>query len=302
MATFDKIIQKLTASIQNLSANGDNKNGKIDTTNEKNELAKLLAGAEQEVGDLFSQKMEELDEQGEISVNNYRKQRGQLVNERESAISKMRELVIKAFGSLKKYETATLNVHDGREVAAVDRDTYDQVMKLDGRNAIKIEGVRQNGYIFKDRPDGSYEERLSEQNKSFNVVIRDKDGNEISRKSYTKSKKGIYTNKETVAKNCGLLTKNNIDDFKTGFLGRAAMKIFMSGKLREEDVILANLNKLDDNGAINPDSGFIYKWNPKTNEYEKVGEFAFPQITKGDIIIEVDLSKQETLRRIERAI
>lgn len=171
-------------------------------------------------------------------------------------------------------------------VEDVERDTYDQVMKLDGRNAIAIVKVQQNGYIFKDRPDGSYEERSSEQNKSFNVVIRDKDGNEIGRKSYTKSKKGIYTNKETVAKNCGLLTKNNIDDFKTGFLGRAAMKIFMSDKLQNEDVILSNLNKLDNNGAIDPNSGFIYKWNPKTNEYKKVGQFDLSPKVERSILLQ----------------
>ena len=54
MNQFDKILQKLDVKIQNLSKNGENNNGKIDTTNEKDQLAKLLAGAEQEMDDLYS--------------------------------------------------------------------------------------------------------------------------------------------------------------------------------------------------------------------------------------------------------
>ena len=54
MNQFDKILQKLDVKIQNLSKNGENNNGKIDTTKEKDQLAKLLAGAEQELDDLYS--------------------------------------------------------------------------------------------------------------------------------------------------------------------------------------------------------------------------------------------------------
>ena len=54
MNQFDKILQKLDVKIQNLSKNGENNNGKIDTTKEKDQLAKLLAGAEQEMDDLYS--------------------------------------------------------------------------------------------------------------------------------------------------------------------------------------------------------------------------------------------------------
>ena len=84
MSAYGKIIQNLTKKIEVLMNNGDNHNGKIDTTNEKNELAHLLSGAKQEIEDLYTKMINGLDNQAaNISKKNYDAQYNKLENEKK---------------------------------------------------------------------------------------------------------------------------------------------------------------------------------------------------------------------------
>ncbi len=254
MSAFDKIITKLNTEIQMLAQNGGNKNGKIDTIKEDQELAKLLSGAEEEVADLFNKYLEDsLSEDAQ----------SKLVEECGSALLKISELKTSMLERMKGYQSSLLS-----KMKAT----------LSGKDDIPDKAV-ENDNVFKVRSDNSYEERLSEQENSYNVVVRNKDGQEIGRKSYTKSKQSIYTNKDFVAKNCGLYTKNNIDDIKTGavkrfFITLITLPLIGDRAFDDEDSLVSMLKGLNDDEAVDTNSGLLYKWNPETYEYEKVGNIS----------------------------
>ena len=276
MSGFNKIIQALNIKIQNLSENGDNQNGQIDTTNEKNELAKLLAGANQEIGDLFNSKKAALEKQSaKITKKNYDEQYKNLKNNKNSAISEIEKLVYSLVNSLNGYEQAFKKAEE-----------YDQVVKVvDGEKYSNYERewqiqapdlIAQKDNIYKINPDNSYEEILEESQDNFTVIIRDAEGKEIGRKAYTGDKTGVHTDKDDVAARCGLNVKNDIEHIKTGPIKRLVSRILLfpfAGRLYEgEDSRIDVLNRLNDDEAVNMQNDLLYKWNPKTNEYEKVGK------------------------------
>ena len=281
MTTFGKIIQNLQVKIQELSENGDNKNGEIDTTHEKNELAQLLAGANQEIGDLYKSKKESLiNNKNNMSQNRYEEQYAKLKNDNEMAMSKIENLSTKLLNTLKGYEQALKQKKDYQSYIETAKiiDNQEYIAIYPDNDAIP-DRVAQKDSVFKVRANNSYEEKLNESENAFNIVVKDENGHEIGRKSYTKSKKAIYTNKEAVAKNCGLSTKESIDEIKTGPLTRTVLRIIFfplaSRMFEGEDNKIGALNQLNDDEAMNVENGVVYKWNPKTNEYERVGNIGY---------------------------
>ena len=245
MNQFDKIFQKLDVKIQNLSKNGENNNGKIDTTKEKDQLAKLLAGAEQEISDHIESRA---DYYNDVYTGD-------------------RLSVAIAEEKLRKYKNFLKNLICGYESINDDNGTASVTKRKD----VKI------------RANGSYEEKLNESANAFNVIIRGKKGNEIGRKSYTKSKKGIYTNKDKVAEYNNFLTKNKdmkkYDTSGVGGIIKSMIPIFGKQYKHYNDNIADALKELSDDEAVDLNTGTIYKWNSKSNEYNVVGKFDIEQDT-----------------------
>lgn len=242
MNQFDKIFQKLDVKIQNLSKNGENNNGKIDTTKEKDQLAKLLAGAEQEISDLIE-------------------------SDYSDVYTSYGVLVADAKEKLRKYKVFLKNLVCGYESINNDNGT----VSVTKRKGVKI------------RANGSYEEKLNESANAFNVIIRDNKGNEIGRKSYTKSKKGIYTNKDKVAEHNNFLTKNKdmkkYDINNIGGFIKSVIPLFGKQYKHYNENIANALKELSDDEAVDLNTGTIYKWNSKSNEYNVVGKFDIEQDT-----------------------
>lgn len=248
MNQFDKILQKLDVKIQNLSKNGENNNGKIDTTKEKDQLAKLLAGAEQEMDDLYSKVYYD-------NNDDYDSDKKVLIRHHYS----------RAVAKLSQYKNFLKNLICGYESINDDNGTASVTKRKD----VKI------------RANGSYEEKLNESANAFNVIIRDKKGNEIGRKSYTKSKKGIYTNKDKVAEYNNFLTKNKdmkkYDTSGVGGIIKSMVPILGKQYKHYNDNIADALKHLSDDEAVDLNTGTIYKWNSKSNEYNVVGKFDIAQ-------------------------
>ena len=232
MNQFDKIFQKLDIKIKNLSKNGENNNGKIDTTKEKDKLAKLLAGAEQEINNVNTCELFSVDE---------------------------------AKGKLDRYKFFLEDLICKYESINDDNGTVSVTIRKD----------------VKMRANGSYEEKLNESANAFNVIIRNKKGNEIGRKSYTKNKKGIYTNKDKVAERHNFLTKNKdmkkYDINNIGGFIKSHIPLFGRQYKHYNENITDALKQLSDDEAVDLNTGAIYKWNSKSYEYIVVGKFHMEQ-------------------------
>ena len=245
MEKFSNILQKLYVQIEDLTKNGENKNGKIDTTKEKDQLAKLLCGAEKEINDAFSY----YKEGGKFESEEDKRELGVLFVDTKLSINKLKETLKRLICGYEKAET----------------NQKGDIVSVSKRNDVKI------------RANGSYEEKLNEIANTFNVVIRDKKGNDIGRKSYTKSKKGIYTNKDKVAEYNNLLNRNQaIKKYDSSSIGnylQCCIPVF--GKFNRDRLAQMRqaFNQVKDDEAVDLETGTIYKWNSKTFEYKKVGKF-----------------------------
>lgn len=245
MEKFSNILQKLYVQIEDLTKNGENKNGKIDTTKEKNQLAKLLCGAEKEIDDAFSY----YRESGKFESEGGKRKLAALFVDTKLAIGELKETLKRLICGYEKAET----------------NPKGDIVSVSKRNDVKI------------RANGSYEEKLNEIANTFNVAIRDRKGNDIGRKSYTKSKKGIYTNKDKVAEYNNLLTRNQaIKKYDSSSIGnylQCCIPVF--GKFNRDrlEQMREAFNHVKDDEAVDLETGTIYKWNSKTFEYKKVGKF-----------------------------
>ena len=245
MEKFNNVIQKLCVQIEDLTKNGENKNNKIDTTKEKDQLAKLLCGAEKEINDAFSC----YTESGKFESQADKRALGVLFVHAKSAIIELKATLKSLICG---YEKAEINQKG-------------DIVSVSKRNDVKI------------RTNGSYEEKLNETTNTFNVAIRDREGNDIGRKSYTKSKKGIYTNKDKVAEYNNLLNKKQAMKkyalSSTGNYLKCCIPVV--GKFNRERLInmIEAFNQVNDDETVDLETGTIYKWDSKTFEYKKVGKF-----------------------------
>ena len=245
MEKFNNVLQKLYVQIEDLTKNGENKNGKIDTTKEKDQLAKLLCGAEKEINDAFS----------------YYKESGKFESKAEKRA--LVTLFIDTKLAINELKATLKSIVCGYEKTKTNQKG--DIVSVNKRNDVKI------------RANGSYEEKLNEIANTFNVVIRDRKGNDIGRKSYTKSKKGIYTNKDKVAEYNNLLNKKQAmkkyDLNSVGNYLKCCLPVV--GKINSERLVnmVEAFNQVNDDEAVDLKTGTIYKWNSKTYEYKKVGKF-----------------------------
>ena len=185
--------------------------------------------------------------------------------------SEIEKLYSNEKGKLEKLgNTLSKNSYDKREVSIFS----------DYKNAINEISTMADSLVikrpaFKINQDGSYETISEETESGVNVIVFDKDENEIARKVYTKSKKAVYSNKDLVAKYCGLNTKNENSlgpepsQFKRFLVSH--IPIVGSRLYDAEDNMRDAIGRLADDEALDFKSGIIYKWNSQTFEYEKVG-------------------------------
>lgn len=245
MEKFNNVLQKLCVQIDDLTKNGENKNGKIDTTKEKDQLAKLLCGAEKEINDAYSY----YKESGKFESKADKRDLVNLFIDTKLAINELKAALKSIVCGYEKTET----------------NQKGDIVSVSKRNDVKI------------RANGSYEEKLNEIANTYNVVIRDRKGNDIGRKSYTKSKKGIYTNKDKVAEYNNLLNKKQaIKKYDSSSIGnylQCCIPVF--GKFNRDRLAQMRqaFSQVKDDEAVDLKTGTIYKWNSKTYEYKKVGKF-----------------------------
>lgn len=186
---LNQIFTNLKAAIEEIRANGDNKNGKIDTLNEKNKVAELLAGAQQEIGDFFKSEQAMLDSQ-KLTRAQYKEKEQELFSQRSSAEEKLNAV-----------KAAMINDFPYHE--------YDEK-----NNSFKnIIGLK---HIYKD---GGYDVMQNSFNDgSYSATTYDKDGNAKGMKLY-KNDKAVYSNPEYVAEKLGLKKYGSFGDRVWEFLG-----------------------------------------------------------------------------------
>ena len=166
---INKILTNLKMAIERIANEEGNKNGKIDTLNEKNKIAELLAGAKQEVGDFL--------EKENVRINNTRLTQ----MERETQIKKLNYQKSSAMDKIKNVEAGLVGTHEVRENG-------------------KIKNVENLKHILKG---GGYDVKSKEfDDGSYSAIVYDNDNNLVGVRLY-KNDKEQYTDKNFVAQKLG---------------------------------------------------------------------------------------------------
>ena len=164
-AGINSIMEKLDQSIEKLKNNGEDSNGKINTNNEKNQLAQLLSGAEKE--------LESYIENNQISEDLPHSEYVQLQKDFEAAVdaamSKINNIKLALNVSLRAYE----KIENGK------------IVEQDG--------------IIRKYEDGSYDDLIEKfEDGSYTACIKDKFG-KIQGYRYYKSDTEVYVSPDAVA-------------------------------------------------------------------------------------------------------
>lgn len=126
----NSILAKLQQNIEKLKANGEDKNGKINTTGEKNQLAALLSGAKKEIENYSKNNAPDEDLPYSTYIN------------RQYIIEKAKREIDAMFNAIKK------------SLRPYEEFTEDSTVKV-SENAYVEDAHPQK--LYKTSPDGSYE-------------------------------------------------------------------------------------------------------------------------------------------------
>lgn len=139
-AEIQAIMSKLTKNINDLKANGDNKNGQIETKNEKNQLCNLLAGTEAEIENYTNTKAKQIDNT-RLTRQEADSLKENLYYARDIALENIKKFWNNVKASLMAYQ----EIRDNHIINKKDvTQTYE-----DGSFNIKIESYEGKGYLVK---------------------------------------------------------------------------------------------------------------------------------------------------------
>lgn len=262
-----QILSNLQNAIEALKKGGEDNNNKIDTKKERNQLAKLLAGAEQEIGDLIEFETNKLDNQKLTKAQRDEKAMilGNEYDEAKAKINKVKSSLIETAPTTEEYN--------------FENNSFQNIPNLK--------------HLY---PNGGYDvKKYDLKNTSgYGATIYDKNGKRIGLRAY-KNDKTVYANSEFAAKQLGLLSsKDQTGLFKGVVKTMFALPTFGNSLKGDLTPILQDLK---DDEYYDANSNSIYKWNKETNSFSFLKEGDLSKVLLSQPFIDIDVLEELNVSR-----